>query len=120
MSEDYPGMIKEVEISMEEAKNAVARLEALRRLSEVDDFQLLITKGYFNLEAERVVGALADPAMIMNEVGMKMLENMVIGMGALRQYFLLIQTEGNRAIQALGELQDTHTELLQEDMAAES
>ncbi len=116
--ENYVGNIQEVEMSMEQAKESVALRDALTRLAGNDDFKLVITKGYFNLEAERVVGARADPAMMVNEVGMVMLENILTSIGGLRQYFIKVQQQGSMSLQALSELQETHTELLQEQMEA--
>jgi len=116
--ENFAGDIQEVELSMEQVKESIALQAALARLSENEDFIAVITKGFFNEEAERVVGALADPAMIVNEPGMKMLENIIITIGGLRQYFIKLQQQGNMSSQALEELQQTHTELLQEQMEA--
>jgi hypothetical protein len=110
--------IREVEVTLEEAKEAISMKAALKRLSDNKDFQKLIIKGLFAEEAERVVGAKADTAMIMNEVGMVMLDNIITTIGGLRQYFLKIQSQGSMAEQALGEHQDTHTELLREEMEA--
>lgn len=60
---DYSSQITEIEISQQHARAAVARAEALTRLTQNRDFQEVILKGYFENEAVRLVHALTDPAL---------------------------------------------------------
>lgn len=60
--------VQEIEIDIQKAKNDIELGDALKRLISNKDFDLLISENYFKGEAERVVGAKADAAMIMNEV----------------------------------------------------
>jgi len=110
--------LQELSITMEEAKTAIDTHEALKRLKDNKDFNLIINENYFKLEAERVVGARAEPAMIMNEAGMQMLDNMIVSIGGLRQYFIKIQSQGNQAAMALASHRETETDLLREQMEA--
>lgn len=103
-----------VELSIEQAKEQIALDEALKRLVDNKDFKLVITDNYLNKEAERVVGARADAAMIMNEIAMIMLENQITAIGGLRQYFLKIQQRGMTSKMAMAEYQETQTELMTE------
>ena len=50
---------------------------------------------------------------------MVVLENIITGVGALRQYFLKVQIEGRGAAQAIAEDQATHAEILLEQAAEE-
>ena len=110
--------IQTVEISIEKAKQDIELGDALSRLIKNKDFDLLISENYFKGEAERVVGAKADAAMIMNEVGMIMLENQIVSIGGLRQYFLKIQQKAQNSKMAMSDYRETQTELLQEQMEA--
>ena len=106
--------LQTIEISMEKAKADIALGDALHNLIDNPDFKLIISENYFRDEAERVVGAKADAAMIMNEVGMQMLENQITSIGGLRQYFLKIQQNAHTAKMAMAEYRETQTELLEE------
>lgn len=111
--------MKEVEISIEKAEEDIKLGDALKRLIGNEDFDLVISEGYFKKEAERVVGAKADPAMMMNELGMEMLENQIISIGGLRQYFLKIQQNAYQSKMAMADYRETQTELLQEEMGVQ-
>jgi hypothetical protein len=106
--------LQTIEISMEKAKADIALGDALKNLIANPDFDLIISENYFKGEAERVIGAKADAAMIMNEVGMKMLEDQIVSIGGLRQYFLKIQHDSQTAKMAMADYRETQTELLQE------
>ena len=106
-----------IRLSIEEAQHQVALYEALGRLRDNKDFDMLITQDFFNMEAERVVGAKAEAGMMMNEVGMKMLDNIIISIGGLRQYFIKIQMRGQEAAVAIAEDQETEEELRIEELA---
>ena len=110
--------IQTIEISIDKAKRDIEIGDALVRLIKNKDFDLIISENYFKGEAERVVGAKADAAMIMNEVGMVMLENQITSIGGLRQYFLKIQQEASNAKMAMSDYREAQTELMQERMEA--
>ena len=111
--------MNEIRLSIEEAKYQVSLYEALGRLKENKDFALLIEKDFFNMEAERVVGAKAEAGMMMNEVGMNMLDNIIISIGGLRQYFIKIQMRGQQAALSIAEDQETEESLQKEDLENE-
>ena len=111
--------MNEVSLSIEEAKYQVSLYEALGRLRDNKDFKLLITKDFFNMEAERVVGAKAEAGMMMNEVGMNMLDNIIVSIGGLRQYFIKIQMRGQQAAVSIAEDQQTQEDLRQEALENE-
>ena len=113
---DFAGDIQQIELTMQEAKDAIELQQCLVRLSENKDFIKLISKGLFEEEATRVVGAKAEMGMIMNEAGMTMIDNIITTIGGLRQYFIKVQQQGNSAQGALADHQETHTELLREQL----
>lgn len=52
--------IKQVELSIEQAKALINRAEQARKLAENKEFKELILEGYFNAEAARLVHCLGD------------------------------------------------------------
>jgi len=110
--------IREVELSMEQAKEAISVNKALTRLYDNKDFQEVITKGFFEDEAIRTVSLRADPGLFMeqNSGQLKMVESIITSIGGLRQYFFKIQNLGSQALQALEEYHETHEELLTEQL----
>ena len=99
-----------IEIEASKAKEAVAYRDALLRLSHNKDFDLIINKGYFTAEASRLCLLKSDFPM-MEEKHQKMIDNQISGVGALYQYFLVINRQGHEADAALKD----HAELESED-----
>lgn len=114
MELSYEEQLAQISEGEEVAREAIAMKEALKRLSGNEDFKKVITKGFFNEEAERVVGAKADAAMKMNAVGMEMINDVITSIGGLRQYFIKIQHMGHEGVMALSDLATAQTEILQE------
>lgn len=59
--------IEAIDASIELQEWFIKRHEALERLKENEDFQLVITDGYINVEADRVYGLLLNPRTIKTE-----------------------------------------------------
>ena len=55
--------VKEIEVHIEHAREAVAFGEAIERLIQNKDFQTVIDKGYTTDEARRLTLLLGDPAI---------------------------------------------------------
>ncbi|MBL1322176.1 MAG: hypothetical protein COA63_014125 [Methylophaga sp.] len=108
--------IEEIEVSIEEAKQVVARGDLLNKLINTPEFQELVDKGYFNDEAIRLVNLYNDPsvpvdarALVANDLG---------GIGAFKRYLRVI---GMMAQTAQNEI-DSHKanlEYIQEEMSQE-
>ena len=56
--------LQEIEVSLKAAKETVKLGEALLRLEKNRDFNKLIGERYFQQEASRLVGLLADPEIV--------------------------------------------------------
>lgn len=116
--------IAEIETNIENIRKAIARADKLERLLENKDFKDLFIDGYLKDEAARVVKLECDP-MVMSMDGIqgkaqrKMLVNTRIGIGALEQYIDFVRKMGNHARQALAQNEETHSELLKEQMGGE-
>lgn len=112
--------VKQIEISMETAKANIESMEALLRLTKNKDFKKLVEVGYFEKEASRTVLMLADPStdvIIAGQPSIKEgLEKQIIAIGQLRQYFVRIMQKGRMSERSLVNDQETHAELLKEEV----
>lgn len=83
----------QIEISIEAAKDTIAKSERLERLYNNQDFKDIILEGYFKDEAVRLVGLIEDPAMEDDQEGLK---RSMIGVSALRRHFMVIHQMANQ------------------------
>ena len=104
---------KAVELSLEQAKSSIEKMEAFLRLVDNKDFELLFTEGYFKAEASRVVLLKADPSMS-DDQSQKMLDKSIDAIGYLRQYIQTIMHFGKMAEKAIQDDRDTLEELQRE------
>jgi hypothetical protein len=112
--------ILEIESEISNVKRAIKRLDTLNRLTETPEWKELIEEGYLRDEAARVVGLRADIQMRMaGEVQMDWLNDMLTGIGAFNQYLNFIRQMGHSAKEQLEQKQDTHAELLREQMGGD-
>jgi hypothetical protein len=111
MSED----LEKIEVSIEDAKKAIARKDALNRLENNPDFKELITNGFLKDHAIRQVMMKAHPGYQSDEV-QKNFDQQIIAVGQLKQYLVAVFAMGNSAAQALGADEATREELLAEDL----
>ena len=105
--------IEQLEISMDGAKENIAKMKSLLNLTKNEDFKKVIEEGYFEKEASRTVLLLADPNM-QGEEEQKALQNQITAIGHLRQYFTGIMQIGRMSENALSADEATHAELLAE------
>lgn len=109
--------VQEIEISIEDAKAKIEKLDALNRLSQNKDFQNIIDTGYFVEKAAETVMIKASPEMDTPEKQASCVKT-IDAIGELRQYFYAITQQGNMARRELenheGELQGALQEDLQE------
>ena len=116
MSEFQPTQLKQVEVSMENAKKAIDLAQALKRLHDNPDFQVVILEDYFHEEAHRAVLLKADQAMMTPEK-QQMIDDVITSIGGLYNYFGKIYRMADMSARALEADQDTHQELLEEEMS---
>lgn len=105
--------IRQIELTIESAHEAVAKAEALERLQDNPDFKLVIKEGYFVKESCRLIRARGlRSANFETQENMRVLiERDMEGISTLGAYFGLIFQEGNAAAEALESDQDTLAEL---------
>jgi hypothetical protein len=102
-----------IDISIQQAKDTIEAMEALKRLGTNKDFKKIILEGYFENEASRTVLLKADPSLSKPE-DQVMLDHSIIAIGQLRQYFLMINAMGQQALKAKEYDEETRQELLAE------
>lgn len=93
--------IKQVELSLKEAKAKVKLGDALLRLQKNRDFKLLIEEGFFIKEASRLVAARGNPVVTENPQTLIEVDNGIIAIGGTQQYFNKIMLEATQAEKAI-------------------
>jgi len=108
----------QVEVTIEECEEQIAQAEALERLHKNTDFKKIILTDYFEKNAIRTV-MMKSAAGHEGEKEQKNLDNVLIGIGQLGQYFHKIFAFGEGAARAMEEHKNTREELLAEDLSAD-
>lgn len=106
--------INQLEIDIDMARAAIHKMEALDRLYKNRDFKELITDGYFMKEASRNVLLKGD--LNITEETERHCDKMIVGIGCLRAYFQTVNHFGQQAQVAMVDYEETHQELLQEQL----
>lgn len=107
--------LENIEISIEQAKKAIDMMESLLKLTKNKDFKKVINEGYFEKEASRLVLLKADPSMQSPE-DQRLLDNSIIAIGFLRQYFSAVIQMGRMAERSIANDEVTREELLGETL----
>lgn len=88
--------MKEIQVSIEEAKKMVERADTLERLKKNPDFIKLIEEDYLREEAIRLTHLLDHPDQVM-QASQQHIMNDLKGIAALRRYFSTVIQMGNKA-----------------------
>ena len=107
--------LEQIEISIEQAQEAVALKRALNNLLKNKDFESIISIGYFEKEASRLVLLKADASMA-KDSDQNLILKSIDSIGFLRQYFTTIMQLGRMAERSIEEDQLTREELLAEGL----
>lgn len=113
MTEDQAAL----EVSIDEAKAAISKADALQRLMSNKDFITVISDGYFKDEASELVLKKAVPALATDEAQASLLKA-IDSIGFLRQYFIVTAHFGSMAKKSLEDDEATREELLSEEMGS--
>ena len=106
--------VEQIEISIEQAKNKVARHESFVRLSKNKDFINIIENGYFKDEAIRLVMARSNTAL--TEENLENTTRQMDGIGSLFNYFITICQEGIVMAQSITDDENTREEMAAEEL----
>lgn len=105
--------VKQVELSIQQAKELIAKRDRLMRLTKNRDFKALVIDGYFQEEAAHLVQELAyAPSPEIKEDMISQVESI----GIFRRYLNAIDQQGQAAANALQADQETLEELLAEQL----
>lgn len=99
---------KTLEVTLEEVKEKIAKAELLEQLHRSPSFKKLILKDYFEVKAQGLVQLTALPQ---DERQKTIINNGMIGISALQQYFHSIYREAEHAA---GELEEYEAALAEE------
>lgn len=109
---------KEIEISIENAREAVERKKSVEALFKNKHFKEIFEEGYFKDEAARLVSLLTDPEFNSDEEQKKILNDM-IGISATRQFLLNIYAMGRQMENAIKRSEEQLEEMREELEASE-
>jgi hypothetical protein len=105
--------IENIEVSINEAKKYVDRMNSVLALTKNKDFTDVIEKGYFENEASRLVLLKADPSMQKAEDQEAILKS-IDAIGYFRQYLRTTISMGRMMEKSMIEDQKTRQELMGE------
>ena len=105
---------QQIAVTIEQCEEQVGLYEALLRLEDNDDFQLVITNNLLREEAIRAVHAEADENL--TPEGEKGFKHVRICIGQLETYFRKIKIFGQAASRALIEDRQTQEDIRKEEM----
>lgn len=92
--------LRTVEITIEQAKEAIQLHEQLLSLEQNKDFKALIIDGYLHDEPARIAGMLAEPGQ-QGEIDQRELMGAIKSIGHIRQYLINIHRAGLSAKESL-------------------
>ena len=107
--------LESLEISIGQAKKAIARKDCLIRLQNNQDYKELIEKGFLESHAVRQVMLKAHPSL-QGEAQQKLLDQQIAAIGGFQQFLIGVYSEGMNATQALTDDEATREEILREDL----
>lgn len=109
--------IENIEIGKQEAEKMVELGRAFTRLYDNPDFKAVIDKAYFEEEAQRLIMAKSNP-QLQGELSQKNIDNQIMGVGCLKQFFIKIQMGAEQAADLIKEADDELELLRAEDAGA--
>ena len=107
--------LEQVEIQIEMANKLRKMRDNCVKLTASKTWKDIIDDGYFKEEAARLVMA---KSAALNPEQMKLIDNMIFGIGALANYIESVMRRGAEMDQAIGEHEETREEILSEEVAA--
>lgn len=108
--------LQQIELSIEQAKDMIAKMEAVERLKQNYDFKKLFLDGYLKEYAVSLVHRKTMPGL-QDEKNQKYIEHQLISISALVQYLNYVAQEGMTAKQALEAHYAERDQLLEEQEA---
>lgn len=107
--------LESIEISIEQARKSIKRMQQLEKLEKNSAFKELILEGFLEKHAVRQVQLRAHPSL-QDEKTQKLLNDQITAIGHFKQFLINVYAEGKNAEQALAADEATREELLAEDL----
>tara|TARA_Y100000758_G_scaffold204750_1_gene146386 strand:- start:116 stop:448 length:333 start_codon:yes stop_codon:yes gene_type:complete len=105
--------LEQVEIQIDMANKLRALRDNCVKLTASETWKDVIDTGYFKEEAARLV--MAKSSNLSSEQ-MQLIDNMMLGIGALANYIESVMRRGAEMDQAIGEHEETRDEILAEEI----
>ena len=105
--------IEELELSIDTAKETIAKMESVLKLANNVDFKKVVDEGYFEKEASRLVLLKADPSLQKEEDQNAIIKS-IDAIGYFRQYLQTVVQLGRMAENSLQADQQTREEIYEE------
>ena len=105
--------LEQVEIQIDMANKLRALRDNCVKLTANETWKDVIDTGYFKEEAARLV--MAKSSNLSSEQ-MQLIDNMMLGIGALANYIESVMRRGAEMDQAIGEHEETRDEILAEEI----
>ena len=106
--------LEQVEIQIDMANKLRALRDNCVKLTASEPWKDVIDEGYFKEEAARLVMAKSSN---LTPEQMKLIDNMIFGIGAVANYIESVMRRGAEMDQAIGEHEETREEILAEEIA---
>jgi hypothetical protein len=117
---EVENQVRQVELSIEEARAQIERSKQLKRLEKNKDFKALVLEGLLREDAVRQVMLRGSPQLHGDGPGATIvragIEARMIMIGELNNYFRYLHIEGESAQAAMSDHESAHEELLQEQL----
>ena len=105
--------LEQVEIQIDMANKLRALRDNCVKLTASEPWKDVIDEGYFKEEAARLVMAKSSN---LTPEQMKLIDNMIFGIGAVANYIESVMRRGAEMDQAIGEHEETREEILAEEV----
>ena len=105
--------LEQVEIQIDMANKLRALRDNCVKLTASETWKDVIDTGYFKEEAARLVMAKSSN---LSAEQMQLIDNMMLGIGALANYIESVMRRGAEMDQAIGEHEETRDEILAEEI----
>ena len=105
--------LEQVEIQIDMANKLRALRDNCVKLTASEPWKDVIDEGYFKEEAARLVMAKSSN---LTPEQMKLIDNMIFGIGAVANYIESVMRRGAEMDQAIGEHEETRDEILAEEI----
>lgn len=102
-----------IEVSIDEARKAIEKRDALLRLLKNRDFKKLVLTEYFENEPKRLATLVAHPNFQSDEQQKSVMEDLR-SIGTLQQFFNMLRVQGDMNERAIKDHEEEREALLQE------